>query len=63
MSIAVNMIKKKIGDTSANSTSAWLRCPLTHGFNAAQNRRANELNNELLRFPHRNLMSAMSRHG
>jgi len=47
MSMAVNMIKKKIGETSANSTRAWLRCPLTHGFNAAPNRCANELNNRI----------------
>ena len=47
MSMAVNMTRKKMGETSANSTSAWLRCPRTYSFNETQKRCANELNNAL----------------
>src|SRR5689334_4034501 len=61
MSMAVNMIRKKTGDTSANSTSAWLRCPpWTCRFSPAPNRCAKELSNSSTpQSPHRNSLSAV----
>src|SRR2546425_8745312 len=43
MSIAVNMTRKKIGETRANSTSAWLRCPLAPVFTDVRRPRAHAL--------------------